>query len=174
MLLPSLLLAFLSGHSQDSLHAVLIKVKHIDSIVASINALNIMPEVDSTAGYCPNPELTLTEYLKWTVKDSVLKKFVFVSWKKSKDPKKKYKPTPGDMIHTYYFNGNNLVKEEDLFIDNNNKEQLQVWYFENEKLLYAAPPKNNAGERVKEIVSNARYTFDLVRYKKYRLPKKQP
>ena len=116
----------INSYSQDAT-----KIAHIDSLVSSINKLNLQVYIDSSAKKIPDAEISMNLYLTTVFDAGILKKYQV---KNSSSDSRDGISTPFIQSTTFYYDQGQLIKVEESRLQYENRSDVE-WYYSNDTLL---------------------------------------
>ena len=116
----------INSYAQDSY-----KIENIDSLVSSINRLNLQVHLDSSTKKVADIEMELKTYSLVVFDNGVLRKYQI---KMSSFDHENNVYTPFSQSTTFYYDQNKLIKVEKSRLQFE-KQSVLEWYFSDDKLL---------------------------------------
>jgi hypothetical protein len=143
----ALIACTIQAYSQDTL-----KIKQIDSIVASINKSNLVPINDSTIQDFPAIGLYMKTNLMVLMDGKELKKYVnkVRGLRQENGVSKEMNSS-----NAFYFDQGKLIKVEEYIIEEG-KEQHADWYYSDDKSLYYTLQSDRSEERAALLLNMAK------------------
>lgn len=143
----------INAYSQDST-----RISHIDSIVSSINKLNLQVYKNSSTQKLRDSEINWTIYLTEVFDNGVLKKH---QYKMSSLDHENGIYTPFLQSTTFYYDQNQLIKVEKSRLQFE-KQSLLEWYFLDDKLLKDTGKDSSLAN---SFLSNAKEFLERAKWK---------